>query len=190
MSRPPLGLPTRFAFANQQRQSSGAGAAIYPALPHQSSAFVKIFAAFARQRRAIGASAAAPSIPAHRERLFGARDAPAARGPGRRRRRGAARAALRLRQHAVPRRTAKRERGADLRRGLLHVRQLLRRGRGLQLRRPRRRRLRPRLAHAQVPRRLLRVRRVLRPRRGLRLRRPVRTLSSPVVLSSGTLEDK
>ena len=49
MSRPPLGLPTRFAFANQQRQSSGAGAAIYPALPHQSSAFVKIFAAFARQ---------------------------------------------------------------------------------------------------------------------------------------------
>ena len=32
MSRPPLGLPTRFAFANQQRQSSGAGAAIYPAL--------------------------------------------------------------------------------------------------------------------------------------------------------------
>ena len=189
VSRPPLGLPTRFAFCKPAALRAPAPGQLYPALPHQSSAFVKIFAAFARQRRAIRASAAAPSIPAHCEKLFGARDAPAARGPGRRRR-GAARAALRLRQHAVPRRTAKRERGADLRRGLLHVRQLLRRGRGLQLRRPRRRRLRPRLAHAQVPRRLLRVRRVLRPRRGLRLRRPVRTLSSPVVLSSGTLEDK
>ena len=44
-----------------------------------------------------------------------------------------------------------------VRRRLLHLRQLLRPGRGLLVRRARRRRLRARLAYAQVPRRLLRV---------------------------------
>ena len=61
-----------------------------------------------------------------------------------------------------------------VRRRLLHLRQLLRPGRGLLVRRARRRR-RTTLAHAQVPLvEDIRVRRLLRPRRGLRLRRPLR----------------